>query len=220
MQWLRLAALLTTLGSAAFAVRYGIEHTGKTVRVADPQISPDGKSIVFFRYNSGVAGTQPARASFRQQWERMVRSSSLRTSKTASVFAQAITTGDGLYTVGIDGSNPKLVHSFTSGYGTAPVFTSDGTKILYTTTEFDPNGVDTEIAVINLDGTALANLSNDPSSPDYAPMIFNGKVLFNRDNADGFSDIFQMDMTGSNQTNLTNTPSGDEYLPGYYRVLN
>lgn len=38
-------AIVLLWTAAAFAARFGIEHTGKITRVADPQISPDGKSI-------------------------------------------------------------------------------------------------------------------------------------------------------------------------------
>src|SRR5258708_33151546 len=37
------------LAAASFAARFGLEHGGKIVRVSDPQISVDGKSIALDR---------------------------------------------------------------------------------------------------------------------------------------------------------------------------
>ena len=45
MRLKKLAALFLTLSAALFATRFGIEHVGRIVRLTDPQIAPDGKSI-------------------------------------------------------------------------------------------------------------------------------------------------------------------------------
>src|SRR5258706_3830047 len=45
MRLLRLAAIAIYLSSAGLAARFGAEHVGKIMRLNDPQISPDGKSI-------------------------------------------------------------------------------------------------------------------------------------------------------------------------------
>ena len=45
MRLLRLAAIAIYLSSAVLAARFGAEHVGKIIRLNDPQISPDGKSI-------------------------------------------------------------------------------------------------------------------------------------------------------------------------------
>jgi dipeptidyl aminopeptidase/acylaminoacyl peptidase len=43
----RLIVLSTLLATAAYpAERFGLEHSGRIVRVSDPQISPDGRSVV------------------------------------------------------------------------------------------------------------------------------------------------------------------------------
>jgi dipeptidyl aminopeptidase/acylaminoacyl peptidase len=41
----RFAALLLAFAGSVLAARFSIEHVGKIVRLADPQIAPDGKSI-------------------------------------------------------------------------------------------------------------------------------------------------------------------------------
>src|SRR5438067_2557072 len=45
MRLTRLAAFVLASAAALFAARFGIDQIGKIVRVADPQIAPDGKSI-------------------------------------------------------------------------------------------------------------------------------------------------------------------------------
>ncbi len=180
-----------------------------------PQLSPDNKSVAFFRYNSGAA-TKPA-VSFQQQWQEMQGRGASRTFAKNSIRpATAISTGDGLYTVGIDGSNPKQVLSLTNSFASTAVFTSDGKKIVFATDQF---AGDFEIAIVNLDGTGLKNLSNSPSTPDYAPLVIGSQILFNRDNSNGYSDIYEMNLDGTGQKNLTNTPTTDEYLPGYFGLL-
>src|SRR3954470_6767088 len=45
MRLVKLTALLLAIASGLSAARYAIEHVGKTVRLTDPQISPDGRAI-------------------------------------------------------------------------------------------------------------------------------------------------------------------------------
>ena len=47
MRLKKLAPLFLALSAALFAARFGIDHIGRIVRLADPQIAPDGKSIAF-----------------------------------------------------------------------------------------------------------------------------------------------------------------------------
>ena len=45
MRLKKLAPLFLTLSATLFAARFGIDHIGRIVRIADPQIAPNGKSI-------------------------------------------------------------------------------------------------------------------------------------------------------------------------------
>jgi dipeptidyl aminopeptidase/acylaminoacyl peptidase len=45
MRFIRFAGVVLAAASVSFAARFAIEDVGKIVRVADPQIAPDGKSI-------------------------------------------------------------------------------------------------------------------------------------------------------------------------------
>ena len=45
MPFKQLAPLVLALSATLVAARFGIDHIGQIVRLADPQIAPDGKSI-------------------------------------------------------------------------------------------------------------------------------------------------------------------------------
>src|SRR5437899_113335 len=45
MRLKKLEPLFLALSATLFAARFGIDHIGRIVRLADPQIAPDGKSI-------------------------------------------------------------------------------------------------------------------------------------------------------------------------------
>lgn len=194
-----------------------------------PQLSPDGKTVVFFRFGSGSpTGITPARPALAisQRWQNpstrwssnriSARRMSARTAVHSAIHSNVISTGDGLYIVNLDGSNPKQVLPGTTVYPSAATFASDGKKIVFATQQFDENGNDFEIASVNLDGTGVKNLSNNPDSWDFAPVVIGDTIYFNRENSDGYVDIYQMKMDGSGQKNLTNTPTENELLPGYY----
>lgn len=180
-----------------------------------PQLSPDGKSVVFFRYNSSVGSAKPA-VSFRQQLQQSRISRGGLHTQTALRPAITFTTGDGLYTIGVDGSNPKQVLDFNTDYAYSAVFTNDNKQLIITTDQF---AGDMEVAIVNLDGTGMKNLSNSPNTLDVAPLVIGNQILFNRDDSGGYLDIWEMNMDGSNQKNLTNTPDTDEYLSGYFEML-
>src|SRR6185369_6529891 len=64
MRLIRAFALSVVLAASSFAARFGLEHGGRIVRVSDPQLSVDGKSIALVvertnyednRYDSDLA---------------------------------------------------------------------------------------------------------------------------------------------------------------------
>src|SRR5260370_20889064 len=64
MRFIRMFAFSVALAAVSLAARYGLEHGGKIVRISDPQISTDGKSIALVvehanyednRYDSDLA---------------------------------------------------------------------------------------------------------------------------------------------------------------------
>jgi Tol biopolymer transport system component len=84
---------------------------------------------------------------------------------------------------------------------------------------------DSDIWVMDADGTNQTNLTNTPDinerdpawSPDGTKIAFTGPGNFNADNSGGLEDIYVMDAdpTTDDATSLTNTPNSLEYQPSW-----
>ena len=70
-----------------------------------------------------------------------------------------------------------------------------------------------DIFVMDLDGTNVRNLTNDPSwdsDPTWAP---DGRRIAFVSNREGKRDIYVMDSNGRNVVNITNDPENSDYQP-------
>ena len=175
-----------------------------------PKYSPDDSSFAFLRLNSMIS--QPA-LSLNGLKAALTTTPKSRTaiSRPHSALKSALeATGDGIYQAKADGTNPTLVLADdTFSIFSAPVFSSDGRRILFSTGQFNDYS---QIASVKTDGSDLKNLSNSEFD-DYAPYPYGSTIMFNR--YDNQVDIYSMNSDGSNQKNLTNTTDQDEYLPDY-----
>jgi TolB protein len=98
----------------------------------------------------------------------------------------------------------------------SPRWSPDGTQIVFRK-ELPRND---EIFVVNLDGSGLINLTNNPVNdvlPDWSPdgsansgTANSGTILF-ESTIDGSEDIYAVNPDGSNQRRFTTHPLGDEY---------
>ena len=79
----------------------------------------------------------------------------------------------GLATMNIDGSGLQVIQ--TGVFLTEPVFSANSTKIFFSNV-LGPYPDNSNIYVVNVDGTNLAQLTN--SSYDWCPMVVGDKVLF------------------------------------------
>jgi TolB protein len=81
-------------------------------------------------------------------------------------------------------------------------FSPDGSKIVYTT-QNDSNNSD--IFIMNSDGTNIKNLTNNPPGIDIGSSVFSpdGNNIIYIDDTNGNSDIFMMDLDGNNIINIT-----------------
>jgi uncharacterized repeat protein (TIGR01451 family) len=68
----------------------------------------------------------------------------------------------GIYTVNVDGSDEKLFPNIPLQAG-RPVWSPDGTKLAFQSTNFSGNSPGNEISIINADGTGLLKLANNVS---------------------------------------------------------
>ena len=113
----------------------------------------------------------------------------------------------GIWVMNVDGSNP--VELMDGIGGNEPEFSRDGTMIVFSGTE--GSGGDSEIWIINADGTGRINLSKDLDAEDTEPSFSpdGTKILFTKKPNSGSSEIFTMNVDGSNPVNLTNHASAD-----------
>lgn len=121
-----------------------------------------------------------------------------------------------IYVVNVDGSNlTDITKNLTPAKGFTDIFpgpwSPDGRRIVFSTHVNDWGGgpLNSDIFVMNTDGTHLTNLTNHPKSdiqPSWSP---DGSKIIFTSVRDGNDDIFIMDADGSNPINLTNHPAHD-----------
>ena len=113
----------------------------------------------------------------------------------------------GIWVMDVDGSNP--IELLDGIGGNEPEFSPDGTKVVFSGT--GGSGGDSEIWIMNADGTSRNNLSQDPDSEETEPSFSpdGTKIVFTKDPKGESPDILMMNIDGSNQVNLTNHASSD-----------
>jgi hypothetical protein len=117
--------------------------------------------------------------------------------------------GGFIMTMAADGNDEKPLTSPTPTVGFGPVYSPDGTKIL-----FQQNGPDGDIFVINVNGTGTAvELTNTTAFEGHASWSPDGtKIAYSRgaSSAEGTdSEIWLMDADGDHQVQLTNNSVRD-----------
>jgi Tol biopolymer transport system component len=114
-------------------------------------------------------------------------------------------------------SNPDIVtemRRLTSAPGNdlSPMFSPRGDQIVF---ESNRDG-NSEIYVMNIDGSGQRNVSNYPSADDHGPVWApDGRRLLFYSSRDGNWDLFVVSDDGSTVVNLTDTPDIDEQEPSW-----
>ena len=108
-----------------------------------------------------------------------------------------------------DGSNQ--VQLTENGSSLEPLFSPNGDIILYRSYV----STDSELYSMNLDGSNVRNLTNNPSQdlgPDFSPD--GDRIVFVSKRDGNFDEIYLMNSNGSDPINLTNRNT-DDYNPRF-----
>jgi len=187
-----------------------------------PEFSPDGKTVVYMSaqpsadyqtFTMNIDGSNqkalyaPALGVLDQNYPVFSPDG-----KSIVFFASRFGNRDGYYQMALTDTIPKLVYGTSHWWGPA-AFSGDGTKLLLT---FD-DGIEWNIASVNLDGTGFTPLTTNTDTLSFAPVPYKNLILFNRfDNTDSSFQIYVMDQSGANQILLSATPATYETLVDTY----
>ena len=121
-----------------------------------------------------------------------------------------------LYVMNADGSEPHRIFAAESGrMVTFPKFTPDGNRIVFLYYSVSTNQKDTDICIINTNGSGFRNLTSSPYR-DWGTVLSSdgSKIVFESDR-DGNDEIYMMTIDGGNLTRLTNSPQRTDMQPTF-----
>jgi TolB protein len=176
-----------------------------------PTWSPDGSSIAFFTRRSGNRASELYRVSpdqdFRNNTPRYLNEGEYPTwgQSDKIVFKGWGKTGSGLHVGSPNLSNPDQVTS--TNQDTAPALSPDGQEVAF----MSQREGDWEIYVINVDGSNLRRLTNNPADDGLPTWSPDGKAIAFMSNRDGGWSIMVMAPNGREQQKLftmSGSPNG------------
>jgi len=130
-----------------------------------------------------------------------------------------VSTRDGnseIYSMNPNGSAQTRLTNNTL-FDVRPDFSPNGAKIVYASNVPDSGGLSQQIVLMNEDGTGSAVLTSAGANGNPSFSADGRRILFNS-SRDLNSEVYSMDLNGSNQVRLTNIASSD-VLPNNQRVI-
>ncbi len=122
-----------------------------------------------------------------------------------------------IYVMNADGTNPaRLTHSRGRDFGAD--WSPDGSKILFMSnrdTGATRIGGETEIYVMNADGTKQTRLTEHPRADLSAVWSPDGEAIAFVSDRDGDREIYVMTADGANEVNITNSPEAQDNYPAW-----
>lgn len=122
-----------------------------------------------------------------------------------------------IYLCNADGSGLVNVTNRSPESDLRPAWSPDGTRIVFQR-EVDPRNHDTEIFVINADGSGLQQLTSSPGAdqlPAWSPDGTKIAFISYRDNPSNGSGVFVMNADGTNVKRLTLNASNSDSTPAW-----
>ena len=187
---------------------------------AEPAFSPGGERIAFMSTRDGNAEIYIMHADGTSQ-TRLTNSPGADDHPSFSpdgnkiAFVSERSGHLGIWVMNVDGSNP--IELMDGMGGTEPAFSPDGTKIVFSGTGF--SGADSEIWLMNADGTGRDNLSKEFQTDDVSPAFSpdGTRIVYFRDHTGGQqpSRIYEMSIDGNNKHDVTNNNNGQDFDPSY-----
>ncbi|MBP8241299.1 MAG: PD40 domain-containing protein [Thermoflexales bacterium] len=186
-----------------------------------PQVSPDGKKLLFHTnrdgnfevYVANVDGsglknlTNEAGNDITPGWS--------RAGDLIAWSANRIGDGYQVYVAKPDGSGVRQVVSAPSSNTARPTFSPDGKRLAFSIQAF--TGLPSKIAVVNIDGTGFRVLDLGPGAFQMGDWIDDDTLLYSWRNSDSErSRIVASKLDGSNRQVLISV-GGDALYPSWYR---
>ncbi|WP_074409460.1 MULTISPECIES: TolB family protein [Aquimarina] len=188
----------------------------------NPDISPDGKTILFNTYRYGG-------------WKLAIHDLTITSTKKISHSANYYTNGvfspkgdmivyeknvgrdTHIFIADKNGKNETILTNNMGKENRIPVWSVNGECIIFYS---DKNGSN-DIYSITLKSKKVTNLTNNTSGNDFAPSVSpDGKYIAFFSDRNGYLDLYRMDTTGANQINLTNTLQSKYNSYNYYKDRN
>ena len=188
-----------------------------------PAWSSDGTKIAFVSRTGGnldisvvdVDGSGQQRLTYDPAWDTFPTWSP---DGSSIAFQTARDGNNEIYAMNADGTGQTNLTRYPKMDGW-PSWSPDGTKILYYSMqsvtlhieEIEPKLTleNLEVAVMDVDGTDVVNLSRNSATDQLPVWSPDGTKIAFQSDRDGVGEIFVMNSGGSNQLNVTNHPAGD-----------
>lgn len=124
-----------------------------------------------------------------------------------------------IYAMDPDGGNSQRLTDDPEFNDVVPAVSPDGTLVAFARSSNDGSdsfwcaGGLSDIVLMTADGRLLANLTDNPASDDAPAFSPDGSQIAFRSNREGQSDIYVMDIDGTDVRNLTNDQSMRDLFP-------
>jgi TolB protein len=184
-----------------------------------PKFTPDGTKILYGTYRDYTAelNLMNIDGSNRKKLTNVsayAHSFDFHPNGSEIIFISKMDGKHEIYSMDINGNDLKrLTNSVYDDYKVFPKFSPDGSKIIFQVTLDVNNELNTEIFIMNSDGSALTNLTKN-LAPDLSPQFFpDGFHVLYYSVVNDSSIIYSMDVNGENKKSLAKgadpVPSSD-----------